>query len=263
MLIPIPSAREKLLSETGDTTNAWFSYFQNIYQEFKVTPEVIKIAVAADFPTTTQVQTALLHCFITAVVTDNNAAKTNTGQTFAIGDYLVWNGTNWTNIGGGAVGSGTVTTVSVVSANGFTGTVATATTTPAITLTTSINALLKGTGTALSAAYAITPKTNGSGSPYSILTSDNTAIFTNAGAAAEVYLTLPAAATGLIYTAYCQNANGIRFVAQAGDTIRIAGAVSAGAGYASSTTTGSSVTLVAINSTEWVSIATNGSWTVI
>jgi hypothetical protein len=51
-------------------------------------------------------------------------------------------------------GTGTVTSVSVVSANGFAGTVATATTTPAITLTTTITGLLKGNGTAISAAVA-------------------------------------------------------------------------------------------------------------
>jgi hypothetical protein len=51
---------------------------------------------------------------------------------------------------------GTVTSVSVVSANGFAGTVATATTTPAITLTTSITGLLKGNGTAISAAVVNT-----------------------------------------------------------------------------------------------------------
>jgi hypothetical protein len=56
--------------------------------------------------------------------------------------------------GGGGGGSGTVTSVSVVSANGFAGTVATATTTPAITLTTSITGVLKGNGTAISAATA-------------------------------------------------------------------------------------------------------------
>ena len=56
-----------------------------------------------------------------------------------------------------ATGSGgTVTSVSVVSANGFAGTVATATTTPAITLTTSITGLLKGNGTAISAAVVNT-----------------------------------------------------------------------------------------------------------
>lgn len=55
-----------------------------------------------------------------------------------------------TDVSGG--GSGTVTSVSVVSANGFAGTVATATTTPAITLTTTITGILKGNGTAISAA---------------------------------------------------------------------------------------------------------------
>ena len=52
--------------------------------------------------------------------------------------------------------SGTVTSVSVVSANGFAGTVATATTTPAITLTTSVTGVLKGNGTAISAAVVNT-----------------------------------------------------------------------------------------------------------
>ena len=51
-------------------------------------------------------------------------------------------------------GSGTVTSVSVVSANGFGGTVATATSTPAITVSTSITGVLKGNGTAISAATA-------------------------------------------------------------------------------------------------------------
>lgn len=53
-----------------------------------------------------------------------------------------------------AYGTGTVTSVSVVSANGLAGTVATATTTPAITISTSITGILKGDGTAISAAAA-------------------------------------------------------------------------------------------------------------
>ncbi|MHB8406314.1 MAG: beta strand repeat-containing protein [Gammaproteobacteria bacterium] len=51
-------------------------------------------------------------------------------------------------------GAGTVTSVSVVSANGFAGTVATATTTPAITIETSITGILHGNGTAVAAAVA-------------------------------------------------------------------------------------------------------------
>lgn len=49
---------------------------------------------------------------------------------------------------------GTVTSTSVASANGFTGTVATASSTPAITIGTSVTGLLKGNGTGLSAAVA-------------------------------------------------------------------------------------------------------------
>jgi hypothetical protein len=54
--------------------------------------------------------------------------------------------------GGGGGGSGTVTSVSVLTANGFAGTVANPTTTPAITITTGVSGLLKGNGTAVSAA---------------------------------------------------------------------------------------------------------------
>lgn len=50
-----------------------------------------------------------------------------------------------------AAGSGTVTSVSVVTANGFAGSVATATTTPAITLSTTATGILQGNGTAISA----------------------------------------------------------------------------------------------------------------
>lgn len=57
------------------------------------------------------------------------------------------------NSSGGA-GGGTVTSVSIASTNGFSGSVATATTTPVITLTTTITGLLKGNGTAISAASA-------------------------------------------------------------------------------------------------------------
>ncbi len=53
---------------------------------------------------------------------------------------------------------GTVTSVSVVSTNGFAGTVATATSTPAITIQTTITGILQGNGTAISAA-----STTGSG----------------------------------------------------------------------------------------------------
>ena len=62
-------------------------------------------------------------------------------------------------------GGGSVTTVSVVTANGFAGTVVNASSTPAITLSTSVTGLLKGNGTAISAAVSGTdyaPATSGS-----------------------------------------------------------------------------------------------------
>lgn len=55
-----------------------------------------------------------------------------------------------------AAASGTVTSVSVVTANGFAGSVADPTTTPAITLSTTVTGIVKGNGTALSAAVANT-----------------------------------------------------------------------------------------------------------
>lgn len=60
--------------------------------------------------------------------------------------------------------SGSVSTLSVTSANGFAGSVANATSTPAITLSTTINGLLKGNGTALQQAVAGTDYLSPTGS---------------------------------------------------------------------------------------------------
>ena len=84
-------------------------------------------------------------------LTDVTITTPSTGQ------VLKYNGSQWINDAdatAGGAGVGTVTTVSVASANGFTGTVATASSTPAITITTSITGLLKGNATAISAATA-------------------------------------------------------------------------------------------------------------
>lgn len=64
-----------------------------------------------------------------------------------------YNGSGWVTTSSGG-GGGSVTSVSVVSANGFAGSVATPTTTPAITLSTTITGILKGDGTAISSAVA-------------------------------------------------------------------------------------------------------------
>jgi hypothetical protein len=93
---------------------------------------------------------------ITDIATRNhNSLQTIQGGT--ANQYYHLTATQLTNLG-------TVTTVSVATSNGFAGTVATATTTPAITLSTSVTGLLKGNGTAINAATSGTdyaPATSG------------------------------------------------------------------------------------------------------
>lgn len=77
------------------------------------------------------------------------------GVTIVSGEKCVvaWSDSDFVKVAS-STSNGTVTSVSVASANGFAGTVATATTTPAITVSTSITGVLKGNGTAISAASA-------------------------------------------------------------------------------------------------------------
>lgn len=76
------------------------------------------------------------------------------------GKLRVFNGTTWDEMGGGG---GSVTSFSIISANGFYGSVATAGTTPVLTITTTVTGMLKGNGTAMSPATA--------GTDYSVGTS--------------------------------------------------------------------------------------------
>lgn len=75
---------------------------------------------------------------------------------------------SWTEGSTGGGSGGGVTTVSVASANGFAGTVANPTTTPAITIETSVTGLLKGNGTGVSGATAGTDYLTPSGSGASL-----------------------------------------------------------------------------------------------
>jgi hypothetical protein len=97
---------------------------------------------------------------------------------------------------------------------------------------------------------------------YTVLSADNGNTFTNEGAVAKIDFTLPAAAAGLVYTFIVQDFDGLRVVAAAGDTIRLANAVSGLAGNLDSTSVGSVVTLKAVNATEWIATATGGLWAV-
>jgi plastocyanin len=91
----------------------------------------------------------------TASTLESLTNVTITGVT--AGQVLKYNGSRWINdvdLTSGGAGVGTVTNVSVIGANGFAGTVATSSSTPAITITTSITGILKGNATAISAAVA-------------------------------------------------------------------------------------------------------------
>jgi hypothetical protein len=112
--------------------------------------------VAADIPTLNQNTTGTASNVTGTVAIANGGTGTATPSLVA-GTNVTITG-SWPNqtiaASGGGGGSGTVTSVSVASANGFAGSVTNATTTPAITVSTSITGVLKGNGTAISAASA-------------------------------------------------------------------------------------------------------------
>jgi hypothetical protein len=138
------------------------------------------------------------HRLLTSAAAGSFAGLSDVNLTAAAqGDVLYYDGAKWVNLpagtngkvlttgGAGAnpswtnAGSGTVTTLSVVSANGFAGSVANATTTPAITITTSVTGVLKGNGTAISAAVAGTDYTTPTGTEnLQNKTLDNTNVLT-------------------------------------------------------------------------------------
>jgi hypothetical protein len=121
-----------------------------------------------------------------------------------------------------------------------------------------------GTLSSAQMGRSIEASTAGSGAPNILAVTESRKLLTNEGAAAEAFNTLPLAAAGVgPFGFYCQNTNGIRVTANTGDTIRIEGAVSAGAGFIRSIVVGSLIWLECVNSTEWVaSCKPAGTWTI-
>jgi len=119
---------------------------------------IVKIAGTL---TTTKVVTG--PSYSKTYVVDNTAtggavtfkASGQSGVSVAVGEKctVYYNGTDYVKIATSTSGTGTVTAVSVVSANGLAGT-SSGGATPALTLSTSITGVLKGNGTAISAATA-------------------------------------------------------------------------------------------------------------
>ena len=103
---------------------------------------------------TTSTTFANLTTNVTGILPVANGGTATATPSLVQGSNITITGT-WPNqtIAAAAPGSGTVTAVSVVSANGLAGT-SSGGATPALTLTTSITGVLKGNGTAISAAVA-------------------------------------------------------------------------------------------------------------
>lgn len=162
---------------------------------------------------------------------------------------------------GGSGGPGTVTSVSIVSANGFAGSVATATTTPAITLSTTVNGILKGDGTAVSAAVAGTDylAPNGSGAALTgvyllasggILTGANTFTATGTNNVTYNYATLGANIGFLLSSTSTDAASNTQMVFRVNNSGANGTASQVTySGYFSNTKTGTSNTNIALYAT--------------
>lgn len=87
-------------------------------------------------------------------------------------------------------------------------------------------------------------------------------LYTNTGAAGTVIFTLPTAAVGLRYTFIVNAVQSLQVTAGASTTIRLGATVSAAAGNMANNALGSSVTLVAVSTTQWMATAIVGTWTV-
>jgi len=148
-----------------------------------------------------------------------------------------------------ASSTGTVTSVSVVSANGLAGTVATATTTPAITLSTTITGLLKGNGTAISAAT--------SGTDYAPATSGTSILYGN-GSGGFSNVTI---GTGVAFSAGTLSATGsggtVTSVTGTAPVVSSGGATPAISMAAATTSVNGYLT-----STDWTTFNNKGSGTV-
>jgi hypothetical protein len=98
-----------------------------------------------------------------------------------------------------------------------------------------------------------------------LLAAETGSIHTNGGAAGAVILTLPAAAAGLEFDFYVDAAQTLTIDAAAGDTIQVGtGAAGSSGGTLSADAVGESISLVAINDSEWVTkpgTAAVGTWT--
>ena len=140
-----------LANTTGDAsaTNIGSTTAQYMVIRITGTQTVTKVITGPSYSKLYMVD----HAGATSAVTFKAAGQT--GVSIAVGEkcFVYYNGTDYVKIATSTAGTGTVTAVSVVSANGLAGS-SSGGATPALTLSTSITGVLKGNGTAISAATA-------------------------------------------------------------------------------------------------------------
>jgi hypothetical protein len=95
----------------------------------------------------------------------------------------------------------------------------------------------------------------------SVYSTDSGKIFTNASALASQSWALPTAIAGLTYTFVVMAAQPLRVHPASGNAINIAGSQGADAEYWWADAVGESLTLVAVNNTDWIATAYTGTWT--
>ena len=89
-------------------------------------------------------------------------------------------------------------------------------------------------------------------------------VYNNTGATARVDISLPAATAGLKYRFACTDVDGIRIIAStaSADNIKNGATTSASGGYIESTTIGSFLEILCIDSTSWYVTSITGTWVV-
>lgn len=114
-----------------------------------------------------------------------------------------------------------------------------------------------GIGSILSSRYVQAKAAN-----YTLAVTDSNSVFTNEGTTTKNNFSLPTAAANLVYTFVVQDTDGLTVTANTGDTIQDNATVSASAGTIDSTDVGATVTLIAINATQWVVTSMTGTWAI-
>jgi len=214
-------SRDTILeSSNGGTAVNFSAGTKNVFVTYPAEKSIYQNASGVVNLTSTDVTTALGY----TPVTDARTLTVN-GTTYDLTANRTWS-------------VGTVTSASVVSANGFAGTVATATSTPAITLTTTITGLLKGNGTAISAAS--------SGTDYAPATSGSSILYGN-GSGGFSNVTV---GTGLSFSTGTLSNSGVTSYPGAGI------ANSTGSAWGTSYTTSGSGTVVALATSPTLTTAT-------